>query len=883
MLDRRSFCLSFLSLPAILSAASRRAYGNSPSTPVSAFRDGISSVRIVLNDPLQHPFFWWPRTLLSYPIEFHSPVNLDGLVLCRGETGERIPIQFSDAVHDRGELRSATLQFFCDLPSGGHREFVLRAADAAPVTPPLVREVHEGGTIVLDSGVMRVRIPATQDVHGDAPGPILQVSRGSGWVGSSILSIVGDRITRIAAKRIADGPLFIAYELTYESEGGSIYVAIVQCNAGLEFVRFQENMEGMRPGVHGEFTSTWNGFNVSHRQAPNHPFPLPDKIAGYDEYRWEEIDAPWFNLDARCGSSRPIYPETMPEGQLPIILGIYQPAPGNFLIANWANFWSRRSSDALGVFIDKAIDWQDHEYAYESESSTLEVEMYYRDDCLSWTWPLTRGRRSTCIAFYDHEKDKEAMREMELASQPVRQNGFTYQVPLSFTSHTLFLQNRYGTLDLNCVKDWILTYPDDARRPSAIFTNGAMKDAGQLEHAVMASPYVCTLPLTGARQMDGHGPLPGRSIVNFSPVPSRRIMEFWIDGFNRLDATMSNRQRARLTAMYLLIGYVLASDEFMPMVRMLAGHPNYMADVKAAPPAMSFLFPDHPRARAWAELWQKCVELNTRYNTRPTVKTWDADGGRWTEDIGTYVWAFVRPSLRTDFLLRQFDGMERFVTPQLAEMTEWLVNALSAPFDGESEAGFKNMLAADTGRGWGVVGPGEGPRRVYPPIGAHSEQRIPPRSLWYLGAVSIATRRWQQNMPCGLRARPTRTRNPLQGMIRHGTTSCIVRRIIWGPIRTYAAESTPAMALCCAPRWAQRTSFRCICSRSTTDPITAGVLQLGGCGLLCICGGQVLQFQRIGGRGRPQRPGYGFLHQLRCLQRRAVCRHRTQCAVRTLL
>ena len=43
------------------------------------------------------------------------------------------------------------------------------------------------------------------------------------------------------------------------------------------------------------------------------------------------------------------------------------------------------------------------------------------------------------------------------------------------------------------------------------------------------------------------------------------------------------------------------------------------------------------------------------------------------------------------------------------------------------------LLAVDHGREWGVVGPGEGPRRVYPPIGAHSEQRMPPRSLWYLG------------------------------------------------------------------------------------------------------------------------------------------------------
>jgi len=732
-LDRRSFCLGLLSAPTMMSAASLQARLDSRSSAQPAVWDSSHKISFVLNDPLDHPFYWWPRTLLSYPILFHTPADLDHLRLTRIDTGERLPVQFSQIVRDQQGVHSATLHFFSDLPSGARREFVLTAGEASLASKPLVNEIHEGNTIILDSGAMQVRIPATQQVQGDAPGPILQVSRGSRWAGSSTLEIAGSRVTRITATRIAEGPLFIAYELVYEIEDGSRYVARVQCDAGFDFVRFQEDMEQLRPGVKGTFTQTWTGFNPTHRQAPNHPFPLPDEIQAYDDYAWESIDAPWLNLDAICGSSRPVYPVTMPEGQLPIILGIYQPAPGNFLVGNWANFWNQRSDDALGVFIDRANNWQDHEYAYEVESSALELRTHYRGGSLSWAWPLVRGSRSTCITFYDHNKDKEAMRQLERNSQPLKQDGLTFQVPLSFTSHTLFLQNRYGTIDLNRVKDWVLSYPKDGRIPKVIFTAGGMRKVADVESDVLCSPYVCTLPVTGARQMCGHGPLPGRSIVNFSPVPSRRIMGSWIDGFNRLSASMTERQRERLTAMYLFIAYVLASDEFMPIVPMLAGHPNYLADVKATPPAMSFLFPDHPMATTWVDMWEKCVELNTRFNTRPAVKAWDADGGRWTEDIGTYVWAFVRPSLRTGFLLRQYDGVERFVTPQLAELTEWLVTCLSAPFNGETQEGFRNMLAVNSGRGWGVVGPGEGPRRVYPPIGAHAEQRMAPRSLWYLG------------------------------------------------------------------------------------------------------------------------------------------------------
>jgi hypothetical protein len=731
--DRRSFCISLVALPSMISTALDPADEEAVSPTTAALWDDSRTIRFVLSDPLEHPFYWWPRTLLSYPIEFRSPIDLAHLQLINTDTNESVPIQFSDVIHGERGIHSATLHFVSDLPSGGQREFVLSATSTPVAHPPQVHEQREGNSIILDSGVMRVRIPATQLVRGHAPGPIQQVSRAGHWMGLSTFAIANDPVTSITAKRIAGGPLFIAYELTYASAAGSRYVATVRCDAGFDFVRLREDMDGLRPGTRGTITTTWNELHPTHRQAPNHPFPVPDKARDYDNYWWETIDAPWVNLDARCGSSRSIYPDTMPEGQLPIILGIYQPAPGNFLIANWANFWNQQTNDALGVFIDNATEWRDHEYAYELESQTLQLRMYHRDSNFYWEWPLARGRRSTCVACYDHDLDKQTMRRLLVDSQPLVKDGLTFQSPLGFTSHTLFLQNRYGTLDLNRVKDWVLRYAGNARPQKVIFTGGSVSDPAVLERDVLTLPLVCTLPVTGARQMDGSGPIPGRGIVNFSPVPTRRIEGSWIDGFNRLGASMTERQHTRLTAIYLLLAYVQGGDEFMPVVPMLSGHPNYLGDVKFAPPAMSFLFPDHPMSATWADMWQKAMEMNTRYNTRPAVKTWDADGGRWTEDIGTYVWAFLRPTLRTEFLLRQFDGIQRFATPQLAEMADWLVNVLSAPFDGETKEAFQIMLDINSGRGWGVVGPGEGPRRVYPPIGAHSERRMPPRSLWYLG------------------------------------------------------------------------------------------------------------------------------------------------------
>ena len=654
-------------------------------------------------------------------MKFERPVDLKDFALRNAATDEPIPFQFSSVVHDGGEVKSATLNFFSDLPSGANRKFVLEAHSGAATPARQVSERHEGDSIILDSGVMRVRIPATQEVRGDAPGPILQVSRGGVWVGSSTFSISGDRITRITTKLVESGPLFIAYEIVYDSAAGSRYKATVQCNGGMDFVRFQENMESVLPGAHGIFESNWSGFNVTHRQAPNHPFPLPERILPYDEYNWERIDDRFL-----------LNPVASPDGQLPFNLGIYQTWTA-FHSDTSANFWDEKSNDALGVFIDKVVEWQDHEYASHTESETLQVRFHFRDGRFTWGWPVSRGSRSCCIAFYDHEKDKQAMRDLERAAEPVVKDGFTYNGARAYTSHTMFLQNRYGTLDLNCVKDWVLEYPDNARRPPVLFSTGQVSSGEELERRIMTSVFIGTLPLLGTRENGGMGAIPGRSISNFSPVPSRQIQAWWVDAFNRFDASMTERQRKRLTAIFLFIAYVDAGEDFMPLIPMLGGHPNFLADVKANPAAMSFLFPDHPMAAGWADLWQKCVELNTRYNTRPEVKAWDACGGRWTEDLGTYVWAFLRPSLRTEFLLRHYDGVERFLSPQLTEMAEWLVGTLTAPFEGEPKAIYDRIAAIDDGHEWGAVPPGTGRWRVHPPQGAHSERRIPPRSLWYFG------------------------------------------------------------------------------------------------------------------------------------------------------
>ncbi len=671
-----------------------------------------------LQDHLDHPFYWWPRTLLNYPVRFdQAKVRRTDLRL--SGPGGTTPFQLSEVKEGGGYLQSAIVSFFADLPAGAGRRFVLSMGGAAPpTTAPQVKESREGQSIILDTGAMRVRLPDSRTVSGEAPGPILQAARDATWLGKSRIVSPKRPVEAITATRVESGPLFIAYRITYRFQGGARYNATVRAIAGYDFVQLFEEMEGITPdeGIHVRMD--WTGYQPTHRQAPNHPYHKENPAPGYGRYNWETIDQG--NVSTQHGVSAGIGAD----GELPFRLGPYQPW-GAYVILTSANFWDERSNHAVGIFIDRVGQWQDHDYAIWASSNTLQVRYFYNNGLLSWRSPLSTGTRSTGLAVYDHRKDIQSMEALDkLASAPMKyRDGLTYRAKLSPMSHTMFLQNRHGTIDLDMVKDWVLDYPANAKRPPVLFSDGDIKSAAQLEQRIFSAELTRDLPTQGTRQNAG-----------FAPVPSRSVYGWFIDGYNRFFPQLNERQRERLTAMYLMMAYTHGEEEYMPLRTMISGHPNFLSDVKSAPPLFAFLFPDHPMAGEWADQFEKFLELNTRYHTRPEVKSWDSRGGRWTENLGTYVWAFLRPAMHAEFALRQsVDGKNRLAMPGIAHIGDWLVNALSAPFNGEDPAFYVGPDGKIPRHYWGMVTAETGPRRVHPPQGAHSSRRMPPKSMWLLG------------------------------------------------------------------------------------------------------------------------------------------------------
>jgi hypothetical protein len=660
-----------------------------------------TAVRFELADRLDHPQYDWPRTLLRYDLRFDRDVRAANLELVETDTGRPHPFQLSDVETAGGTLAAATVNFFADLPTGAKRVFELRrvggdAEQPRPEQPVTCSRTDDG--IVLDGGDLRVRLPTGETAPDDpVPGPVAGLDRGSGWVGDTQIRSECP-VESVDVTRQAAGPLFATYEVAYQFADGGRYVATVGCLSGTEFVEFDEQMTGLEGAATLEWR--WTGFDPTHRQAPNYP---EDDAAGdepgVDRYDWQGVDEQ--NVTTPNGVAAGVDED----GELSFRLGPYEPW-GASSVLTYATFWDERAGDALGVFVDDTAGWQDGEYAVWRSADTLLGRYVYRDGLLRWRWPLATGTRSTGVAHYDHGLDVEAMERLEAARQDDHGTEFDYPLdPLPLT-HTGTLANDYGVLHLDRVTEWTLSLPEGATDPPSPFAGGAIDDAEELARQVFTHEIVS--------QFGWHVPRQNGSI---RPPPTRIWYESWVDGYARLADDLSPERRRRVTATLLFLAYVHAGEELVPWQTMLGGHPNFFADVKAVPAFAAFLFPDHPDAEAWADSFEKATELNARYHTRPSVAAWNARGGRWTENLGGYIWVALKPTTFAAGLLREFyDGRNALARPAVAALGEFLVNALSAPVGEAAEES-------------------AGTRRAHHPHGAGGTLDSPPRTVWLLGQL----------------------------------------------------------------------------------------------------------------------------------------------------
>jgi hypothetical protein len=635
-----------------------------------------------LEDRLRMPSLSWPRTLLEYPVRFDFPPDASQLRLVDLDSGKEVPFQISNI---RGKL--ATVSFFSDLPSGAVRRFELSRGTPATF-PPGVNLSEIDGEIRLDNGKLKVRLPATRQIKEHVPGPILGLNQ----IGDSTLTSPKRAVESFTTETLERGPLFTTCRVLYQFAGGGTYSARIRAVSGYDYVELSEEMSRLSQddGIFVEMS--WHRFDPTHRMVIGSPFGGTRRLGDpmVQPFRGED---PAFTGPTRI--------EDPAVEMLPSLTPYW---PNGWGGNRSASFWNESSREAIGLFITDASKWQDHQYAIWTSADTLRVKYRYVDGVLHWKWPLATGTRATGLTAYQHGL---AVNPPDLSDQ---KPGATWKDEVDAAGERqelpVHLQIRYGDISLNRVKDWVLAYPDGAPTPPV----DAMKPGRQES----LESYMKSLPK--AAMMDVAKGM-------FHPV-GLRDMGYWVvPDFLRFRDEMNPEQRAQATAAILFAAYIAAEDEYAPMRTMLGGHPNFMSDLKYPLAAAAFLFPAHPMAAEWHDQFEKFVELCGRYYVRPAVPTWEALGGRFTESIATYQWAFLGPLCEANRLC-QLTGSRNFLAdPKIASMGDYLAGILTSP---------QSMTKGETPTAKPpTTGPGY--RRIHPPQGAHSSKRGAPGSMYELG------------------------------------------------------------------------------------------------------------------------------------------------------
>ncbi|MCD0490331.1 fibronectin type III domain-containing protein [Pedobacter sp. MC2016-14] len=652
------------------------------ATPLKWKAEGIS---ILLKDDLNHAAFSWPLSVLQYRIDFTAAsVKQNELNLTEGLTGKEVAFQLSSPVLKNGILQEATLSFMSDLPSGTNKLFRLvktkgkkgkdMVADVAAVAVAKTTDAY-----LISNGKIKIEVPLQ---GAKIAAPVKRYGNAGKWLGHGVLP-ASLTLGKMTVTELSAGPVEVAYLVKYEFGNNKTYQVKISLAAGMDFAELEEEMLGFDINEGKVWNLIWDNISLDHRYASTRSNKINTKLKDtYDNFSWEPMEGLPVAADASKHPDLSYDQQNGKDGKLPFRISPYD---------NWmswwrlptAAFWSEKEHRTIGLFIKDMEKWDDGLYAIWGSKQNLNICFHWNNNILDYTFPLVNGTRSTAIAAYNHQKDVDVVNK--------NLNSLLYIDDL---------RRWYGWMPLNKVKNWVLNYD--------------LPETGYPKYFKPENGETLTLPkldnqLFNALKSIGTG---SERVEGPNPVGSRIYYDAIIPAFDLNAAKMSSEQYRKLRAWQLFVGYLYMDETLMPMRKLLSGHPNFLGDIKGVVGLMAFLFPNHPEAAKMADHFEKVVNLNFNYHTRPDVPLWDAKGGRWTENLATYTWAALKPVLRTSYLLNHnYDGKNRYLQPGVSQYGNWLVNAATSPI-----ASQKN-------------------RRLYPPQGAHSHAYGdgPPNALRLLG------------------------------------------------------------------------------------------------------------------------------------------------------
>lgn len=416
------------------------------------------------------------------------------------------------------------------------------------------------------------------------------------------------------------------------------YRVTLRLALNMEFAEMLEEIDGFAKEDAAAMTLDWQGFSPVRRC--NH-------------YRGMEYIDQYLEAD----------------GRVPTLVAPYD---------SWVSWWQDKTvsfadeENSVGVFIRRAEKWDDHEYSLWRSSDTLAVRFYCRGEKLQFYYPLADGTRGSAVAFFANAED--------LANCSAKSDGLVKQDTVSHQRLThieeLWYWQEYIALDK--VKDWVLRWDEDRSAFPRFFTDDRLPPDG-FELWYLGRVRELTPAMVEKVVYELSHSL--NELARTGAVSNREFYD-WAVLFDRTIPQMTEKQYGDLRAAFAFCAYAFSDENYMPIRKMLAGHPNFLMDARGVAGVAAALFPHHPQADVWRHEFELAVARNLKYHTRPDVKAWNALGGRWTENQGCYVLAMLRPLSQAQYLLHETYGDYVALYPSLSKLWSFLVGSLSAPIGG---------------------------------------------------------------------------------------------------------------------------------------------------------------------------------------------------------
>ena len=661
------------------------------------------SVLFEKQDVIDLATYNWPRTLISYVVDFDGGVKEEMLSLTDKGQGKPVPFQLSEKVVRNGLLQRARVNFFAALPQGGKYAYELTVTGRKPVTVlrPLV-VTSEEKEFSIGNEDMAVYLPKSQPVEaGKAPAPVMSIRKGERRIGNNRLYAHRKKVERIETVPVEVGELFVTYRVKYYFEGNATYTASVKMVQGYPFVILEEEMEGLSKDDRVYVDMCWENF-------------APVKRFGTQWDRVFDKASQWIGIDTPVHTS---YSQEDPhwtgmgwiEDPSKEMIFRISPFGGNSVREQTPimSFWEEgKNADELGVFVYDHQKWDDGQYGIWQPTPDLSIYFRYDEKKLYFNYPLVDGSRSTAITFFSEEQGRKEVKEFNKRIDKIAANGGAHKSDFLSYRYAQMLHQQYVALSLDKMKDWELEYGDDKKQPENLFTEDHTKQTAESFYKSMISSAFAYYPM-------GLNFYPGIHSIEHRPVYSKLV-----EGYLFHARSLTEKQRRTVKALFILGGYVNMLEEMNAIRNSLAGTANMAADGWCVPMQASYLFPEHPMAKEWGDFFEKCLEIYGVFYTRPEVKAFEGKGGRWVESLGVYNWAYLRPTGHSNIAGELYDGKNRFASPYMVERGKWLVDMLTAPV-----YNYRNVKGAKPGypKGWkaGDALDEERFTRQYPAHGAH--------------------------------------------------------------------------------------------------------------------------------------------------------------------